>query len=140
MSRVGVVLAAAGAVALVAGCAGSGQAGPPPGAQGTQASLVAKGAEQVCDDLPPVASGMAALKQPGFGELESYSRALGSLEQQAYQGADANADLANVLGEAATAMGQLAISSRAKFLAVARKDVRQAIRLCPAPRSDRDRD
>ena len=139
MSRVAAVLAAAGAVVLVAGCAGSGQPGPPPGAQSTQASLVAKGAEQVCDDLPPVASGMAALHRPGFTELESYSKALGSLEQQAYQGVDANADLANLLGEAATAIGERAIASRAKFLAVARSDVRQAMRLC-SPRSDRDRD
>jgi hypothetical protein len=69
----------------------------------------------------------------------AYSRALGNLEQQAYQGADANADLANLLGEAATAMGQMAISSRAKFLAVARSEVRQAVALCAAPRSDRDR-
>jgi hypothetical protein len=125
---------------LAAGCGGSGRASLPAVARSVRMSLVANGAEQVCDDLPPVASGMASLRQPGFSEFMSYSRALGNLEQQAYQGADANADLANLLGEAATAMGQMAISSRAKFLAVARSEVRQAVALCPAPRSDRDRD
>jgi hypothetical protein len=140
VSRVAVVVAVAGVAALVAGCGGSGQASPPPVAQSMQASLVAKGAEQVCDDLPPVASGMAGLKQPGFSELESYSKALGNLEVQAYQGADANADLANLLGEAATAMGEMAIASHPRFLAVARSEVRQAVRLCSAPRPGRDRD
>lgn len=137
-------MAAAATVAsvavLAAGCGASGRASLPPVARSAQTSLVAKGAEQVCDDLPPVASGMASLRLAGFSEFMSYSRALGNLEQQAYQGADANADLANLLGEAATAMGQMAISSRAKFLAVARSEVRQAVALCPAPRSGRDRD
>lgn len=104
-----------------------------------QASLVAKGAEQVCDDLPRVASGMATLKRPGFAELESYSKDLGNLEQQAYRGAGANADLANLLGEAATAMDEMAIANHPKSLAVARSEVRQAMALCPAPRSGRDR-
>ena len=140
MSRVAVVVTVAGVAALVAGCGGSGQASVPPAARSVQASLVAEGAEQVCDDLPPVASGMAALKQPGFAELESYSKALGSLEQQAYRGADANADLANLLGVAATDVGQMAISNPAKFLAIARTEVRQAMALCQAPRSARGRD
>lgn len=140
MSRVGAVLAAAATVALVAGCGASHQASPPPGAQSTRASLVAEGAEQVCDDLPPVASGMAALKRPGFSELQSYSKALGNLEQQAYRGADANVDLANLLGVAATAMGEMAIASHPKYLAVARSEVQQAMALCSAPSSDRVRD
>lgn len=139
MSRVAVVVTVAGVAALVAGCGGSGRASLPAAVQSAQASLVAKGAEQVCDDLPPVASGMASLTQHGFSEFEWYSRALGSLEQQAYQGAGANADLANLLGEAATALGQMAISNRAKYLAVARSELSQAMALCPAPRSDRGR-
>jgi hypothetical protein len=140
MSRVAVGVAAAGVAVLVAGCGGSGRANPPAAAHGDHASLVAKGAPRVCDGLRPVALRMAALKQPGFGELEHYSSVLAGLGQQAYQGADANVTVANLLSEAATAMGEAAISRPAKFLAVARGDVRQAMGLCPASRADHDRD
>lgn len=138
MPRVAVVLAVAGAAALVAGCGGSGHAGP--AAPGGRTSLVAKGAPRVCGGLRPVAFRMTALKRPGFSELKQYSSALAGLAQQAYQGADANVTVANLLSEAATTTGEAAISSPAKFLAVARGDVRQAMELCPAPRLDHDRD
>ena len=139
MSRVAVVVAVAGVAALVAGCGGTGQASRP-AAHGGSASLVAKGGPRVCEGLRPVASRIAAMKQPGYGELEQYSAALTALGQRAYQGADANVTVANLLSEAATVMAEAAISRPAKLLAVAQDDVRQAMSLCPAPRTSHARD
>lgn len=139
MSRVAVVVTVAGVAALVAGCGGSGQASPP-AVRRERASLVATGPARVCDGLRPVASGMVALKQAGFSERERYSRVLAGLGQRAYQGAHGNVTMANLLSEAATAMDQMAVSSHANFLTVARGEVRQAMELCPAPRTDHDRD
>jgi hypothetical protein len=145
MSRVAVVLAAAGVAALVAGCGGSGQPRPPAphsahAPQSAHASLVAKGAARVCDSLRPVASRVLALKRPGFSELEHDSSVLADLAQRAYQPAGGNAVMGSQLNQAATAMGAAAISSRAKFLRLAQSEVRQLIRLCPVTRPDHGRD
>ena len=140
MSRIAAVLVAAGAVVLVTGCAGSGQPHQTaaPSTPGAHASLVAKGTARVCDQLRPVAAQVAALKRPGFGELEHYSSVLAGLGRQVYQNPGGNAVLATQLNQAATAMGQMAVSDQAKYLKLAQTEVRQLIRLCPAARRDPD--
>jgi hypothetical protein len=101
---------------------------------------VAKGAARVCDSLRPVASRVAALKRPGFTELEHYSSVLAGIGQHAYQGPGGDAVMGTQLNQAASAMGQMAVSGQPKYLRLAQSEVRQLMRLCPAPRPDHDRD
>ncbi len=148
MSRVVAVLAAIGAAALITGCAGSGQASPS-AARSTSApstplpnahaSLVAEGAARVCGSLRPAVSRIATMKPSSYSEVNHYATVVGGLGQQAYRGPGENAVQATLLNQAATLLGEAAISSQWRYLNQAQDQLQQAVRLCAAPRPDHDR-